>query len=1238
MPLVQQLSDVQGLMEELLARRILILDGAMGTMIQALRLDDRAKRGERFADHPADVANFSDLLCLTQPDAITEIHRKYLAAGADIVETNTFGASPVGMQEFKLAFDLAREINFAAVECARRAVEEFNEKTPDKPRFVAGSIGPTAMQMTISTNVEDAAHRAITFDQMVDSYYVQVAALVEAGADLLLPETAIDTLNLKTCLFAISKYFEDSGNRVPVMISGCFGEGGRTFVSTQSVEAFWTSISHFPMLTVGMNCALGPATMRPHIEELARVSNAYISCHPNAGLPNEMGQYDLGPDAMARLLRDFADNGWLNIVGGCCGTTPAHIRAIAHAMERVKPHRKTTLPPYTRLSGMQSLTLRPDSNFIMIGERTNVTGSKRFAKLIRGGDFAEAIHVAREQVENGASIIDINMDDALLDGVEAITTFLNLIGGETDIAAVPIMIDSSRWEILEAGLKCVQGKAIVNSISLKDGEDEFLRRAALIRRYGAAAVVMAFDEQGQAVEVEDKLRICKRSFELLTRQAGFPAEDIIFDPNILTVATGIAEHDNYAVNFIEAVRRIKRECPGCKISGGVSNISFSFRGNDVVREAMHSAFLYHAVKAGMDMGIVNAGQLAVYEEIPKELLTHVEDVLLNRRPDATERLVELAESFKAQGGKATATEDAAWRQEPVEQRIAHALVKGVDKYIIDDVEEARKKCSRCLDIIEGPMMDGMSIVGDLFGEGKMFLPQVVKSARVMKKAVAHLQPFMEQEKIAAGVANAPARGRILMATVKGDVHDIGKNIVGVVLGCNNYEVIDLGVMVPAEKILQTAREKNCDMIGLSGLITPSLDEMVHVAKEMERQGFTLPLLIGGATTSAKHTAVRIAPKYSQITVHVLDASRCVGVVDRLRSDDLRPALVEENRRLQQQLAESYSRRNDAKLVPYAEAKARRFQIDWATSSLDQPEFLGVRTLDHVPLEEIRRYIDWSPFFMAWEMKGKYPKIFDDAHQGEAARKLFDEANRLLDQIIARRQLTAKAAYGFWPAAAEGDDIVLYTDDRRTHELTRLHTLRQQWERHGQKDFRALADFVAPVDSGRQDYLGAFVLTAGLGADELVQAYQAQHDDYNAIMVKALADRLAEAFAELLHERARREWRYGKDEHLTNDDLIEEKYRGIRPAPGYPSQPDHTEKRIVFDLLDAEKATQVTLTEHFAMWPAASVCGLYFGHPEARYFAVDRVTRDQVEDYARRKGMSLHEMERWLAPNLGYEPE
>jgi 5-methyltetrahydrofolate--homocysteine methyltransferase len=1228
--------DKTDLLESLLAERILVLDGAMGTQIQALGLDERAVRGERFARHHKDLKNFSDILCLTHPDAVTEIHRRYLAAGADIVETNTFGASPVGMEEFELPVELVREINMAAVRCARRACDEFNEKTPDRPRFVAGSIGPTTKQTAISTKVEDASYRGVTFDQMVDSYCAQVAALVGAGVDTLLPETVIDTLNLKACLFAISKYFAEQRVRVPVMISGTFDRGGVTFVSGQDVEAFWNSVAHFPMLSVGMNCALGPDIMRPHLERLQEVSQAWISCYPNAGLPNEFGQYDLGPAEMAKMVGEFAERGWVNVLGGCCGTTPDHIRAIADTVRKTMPHRKTMVAPYLRLSGTRPLTLRPDSNFLMIGERTNVTGSKKFARLVKEEKFDAAIEVAAEQVAGGANVIDVNMDEALLDGEATMTKFLRLVAGETEVAAVPVMVDSSKWTVIEAGLKTQQGKAIVNSISLKDGEAEFLRRARLCRWYGTAVVVMAFDERGQAVEVDDKVRICRRAYELLTQKVGFPPEDIIFDPNILTVATGIEEHNNYAVNFIESIRRIKEACPGTHISGGVSNISFSFRGNDVVREAMHAAFLYHAIRAGLDMGIVNAGQLAVYEEIEPKLKELVEDVLLNRRPDATERLVAHAETIKGQGGPA-AVVDEAWRREPVEQRLKHALLKGIDKYIDADTEEARQKYPSCLAIIEGPLMDGMSVVGDLFGAGKMFLPQVVKSARVMKKAVAYLTPYMEAEKAAGGAQQG--RAKVLLATVKGDVHDIGKNIVGVVLGCNNFQVIDLGVMVPCETILQRAKDEGVDIIGLSGLITPSLDEMVHVAREMKRGEFGVPLLIGGATTSAKHTAVKIAPAYPKEVIHVLDASRSVGVVEKLINRDARTTLDVENRKLQKQLVESHEKRQEVKLVSYAEALARRFKTDWATVPIQKPAQIGPLKTKEFSLTKLRRFIDWSPFFLTWELKGKYPRIFEDPKLGEAARKLFDDAQALLDTIIAEGLLTAKGAYGVWPAASEGDDIIVYADESRAIERCRFHALRQQWERKGQDAFYSLADFIAPVESGRRDYIGAFAVTAGLGCDELAATFDRQHDDYNSIMAKALADRLAEAFAECLHFMVRHSfWGYARDEKLTSEELIEEKYRGIRPAPGYPAQPDHTEKKTIFELLNATTETGIRLTDSYAMHPAASVCGLYFAHPQARYFAVDRITRDQVEDYARRKQMSVAEVERWLAPNLGYEPK
>ena len=1223
-------------LSELIRERILLLDGAMGTMVQRLQLDEAAVRGERFADHHKDLNRFSDILCLTHPDKITQIHREYFAAGSDIVETNTFGASPVGMVEFELPESLVDEINAAAVACAKEAATEFTEKTPDRPRFVAGSIGPTSRQTAISTRVEDAAHRDVTFPEMVASYRRQVSALVDAGVDILLPETAIDTLNLKACLFAIEAFFAAGGRRVPVMVSGTFDQGGRTFVSGQSVEAFVTAIGHFPLLSIGMNCALGPDVMRPHLEAMAKRAEFPISCHPNAGLPNEMGQYDLGPKRMAEMIADFANNGWLNIVGGCCGTTPDHIRAIDEAIRRCRPHRPPEAPVFTRLSGQLPMEMRPEIPFTMVGERTNVTGSRKFKRLIQDDNYDEAVEVAREQVESGATVIDINFDDALLDGVEAMTRFLRLISGDDVVAAVPVMIDSSKWEVLEAGLRNTQGKSIVNSISLKDGEEEFLRRARLVRQYGAAAVVMAFDEKGQADTEDAKVRICKRAYDLLVDELDFPPQDIIFDPNILTVATGIEEHNNYAVDFINAVRRIKRECPGARTSGGVSNISFSFRGNDRVREAMHSAFLFHAVKAGLDMGIVNAGQLEVYEQIPKDLLEHVEDVLLNRREDATDRLLEFAETLKDKGGKKK-VEDLAWRDVPVADRLKHALIKGIDKFVVEDTEEARQQFDRCLQVIEGPLMDGMQVVGDLFGEGKMFLPQVVKSARVMKKAVAYLEPFMEEEKRLAGLENSDARGKVLIATVKGDVHDIGKNIVGVVLQCNNFEVIDMGVMVSAERILEEAEKQQVDMIGLSGLITPSLDEMVTVAREMKRRGMEMPLLIGGATTSAKHTAVKIAPAYDSPVVHVLDASRSVGVVERLLSEEHRGGFIEQNRKLQVDLVKSYRGRQQ-KLIPYADALARHFRTDWASVAIDKPAFTGVKVLRDFPLAELRQYIDWSPFFHTWELKGKYPKILQDPAVGTQAQELYDVANRLLDRVIADGTLRANAAYGFWPAASDGEDVILYRDDSRREELARFFFLRQQWERRGQEDYRSLADYIAPLDSGREDYIGGFVVTAGIGAEELAAKFRQTHDDYNAIMVQAIADRLAEAFAERLHQQARQDWGFGQRENLTNEEMIEEKYRGIRPAAGYPACPDHTEKQTLFQLLDAEANTGVTLTESFAMYPGASVSGLYFGHPQSRYFTVDRVTRDQIESYAARKGRPIDEIERWLGPNLAYDPD
>lgn len=1213
---------------ELLEQRILLLDGAAGTTIFSMGLDEEAIRGERFRDHDKDLKNFVDLIALTHPDRLVEMHCQFLEAGSDIIETNTFGSSPVGLAEFGLE-ELVEEINTRAVECAREAADLYNRKTPDKPRFVAGSIGPTTQTASISPRVEDPGFRSISFDQHVDSYFRQIASLVRAGVDILFPETIFDTLNFKACLFAIEKYFQQEGIRIPIMASVTITDDAGRTLTGQTIEAFWNSVSHANLLSIGINCALGPARMRPYLEELSRIAPVYISCHPNAGLPNEFGEFDQTPDQMADSMQEFVDNGWVNVIGGCCGTTPEYIRRFAETTRGRTPRSLPHPDPYTRLSGQEALTLRPDSNFTMIGERTNVTGSRRFARLIQEEKYEEALEIARLQVVGGASIIDINMDDALLDGPAVMTRLLNLIAAEPDIARVPVMIDSSRWTILESGLKCLQGKGIVNSISLKDGEALFLERARQVRRFGAAVVVMAFDEKGQATGIDDKVRICKRAFELLTGEVGFPPEDIIFDPNILTVATGIEEHDNYAVNFIEATRQIKQVCPGARISGGVSNISFSFRGNNVIREAMHSAFLYHAIAAGLDMGIVNAGQLEVYNEIPAELLEHVEDVLLNRRPDATDRLLALATTIE-QTGPRTIEEDLTWREEDVEKRLSHALVKGIDKFIEEDVEEARLASNRTLDVIEGPLMAGMTVVGDLFGDGRMFLPQVVKSARVMKKAVNVLLPYMDAESEA--LEAAPHRPRILLATVKGDVHDIGKNIVGVVLGCNNYEVIDLGVMVSCQHILETAVAEKVDLIGLSGLITPSLDEMSHVAREMQGQGLTLPLLIGGATTSARHTAIKIAPEYESPCFHVIDASRCVGVVDRLMNPKEREGIIQDNIHQQTELKESYQQRQIT-LVPYEQALEDRFQTDWKTADIPQPDFTGTRVLGEIPLEELVPLIDWTPFFMAWEMMGKYPAILEDPDKGEVARELLANARKLLDSMLSDKRLGASAVYGFWPAVSDGDDILLYenTDCQQIH--AQLHMLRQQWQRTGQDCYRSLADYIAPVESGRVDYIGAFALTAGTGIPELVKEFESQHDDYNAIMVKALADRLAEALAEWLHQQVRQDWGYGRHESFSTEELIAEKYRGIRPAPGYPAQPDHSEKQTLFELLDAGQIG-LSLTENFAMQPAASISGLYFSHPQSRYFAINRIADDQLGDYARRKEISIQEARHWLSPILG----
>ena len=1228
--------DVSVRLEEILSERIVVLDGAMGSMIYAYKPEEADYRGSRFANHPIPLRNCTEILTLTQPKMIEEIHRAYLEAGADVIETDTFNSSRISMSEFQLDEHVV-ELNKAAAAIARRAADEYTRRDPSKPRFVAGSIGPTNKSLSIGVNVEDPGHRAVTFDQMVANYKEQVHALIDGGVDILLPETSFDTLVMKACLFAIDEVFEERGARLPVMISGVIFENGVT-LSAQDADAYYYSVSHFDALSVGLNCAVGVELMRPHIETLSAICRTRVSCYPNAGMPDGFGGFRGDKDRTAALLGEMARNGWLNLVGGCCGTTPEWIAAIVKAVEGVPPRRVPTGPWPTALSGWKSLVITPETNFVMVGERTNITGSRKFARLVREGNFADAVAVARDQVVGGANIIDVNMDEGLIDGPQAMTRFLNLASGEKAVAEVPVMIDSSDFKVIEAGLKCVQGKSIVNSISMKEGEAKFLEQARLVRRYGAAVVVMAFDEQGQAVTREHKVAVCERAYKLLTEEVGFDPSDIIFDANILTVGTGIEEHNNYAVEFIEAVREIKRRLPGCKTSGGVSNVSFSYRGNDSVREAMNAAFLYHAIQAGLDMGIVNPGQLEVYDEIPKDLLERVEDVLLNRRLDAADRLIEFAETVKKKGKKGPGKENA-WREAPVEERLTHALIQGITDFIDQDVEEARLQYERPLSIIEGPLMAGMNVVGDLFGAGKMFLPQVVKSARVMKKAVAYLMPFMEAEKAKSGAAGQvrQARGKVLLATVKGDVHDIGKNIVGVVLECNDYEVIDLGVMVPCEKILRTARELGVHMVGLSGLITPSLEEMVHVAREMEREGFELPLLIGGATTSSKHTAVKIALNYHGAVVHVKDASRCVGVVDRLNRDDQRDAFVSEVRSTQERERASFAQRRQRKLTPYADAVARRLRLDWAAEPIAQPAFLGPKVLDDLPLQTLIPYIDWSPFFSTWELKGKFPRIFEDPIVGVEAKKVYDHAQELLKRIVAEKLLTARGVYGFFPANSDGDDVVVYTDESRVTERARFPMLRQQWEREGQTTFLSLADFLAPAGCGLADYLGAFAVTAGVGSPELVDRYKRDLDDYNAIMAEALADRLAEACAEYLHESARKDWGYGLDERFSKDDLITEKYRGIRPAAGYPSCPDHTEKETLWRLLDVEQATGMTLTENYAMLPGASVSGLYFAHPQAHYFAVDLLTREQVEHYAKRKHMPLSEIERWLAPNLSYDP-
>lgn len=1221
-------------LEATLQERILILDGAMGTMIQALDFDEHQFRGQRLAQHAGELRGNNDLLNITQSDAIREIHRCYLEAGADIIETNTFNSTAISQADYGLAA-LVYELNREGARLAREAADAATARTPKKPRWVAGVLGPTNHTASISPDVNDPGFRNTNFDELRDAYTEALKGLIAGGCDIVLIETVFDTLNAKAALFAVDEYFETIGLRLPVMVSGTITDlSGRT-LSGQTPEAFWNSVRHAKPLAIGLNCALGAKELRQYVDELSQVANTYVSCHPNAGLPNEFGGYDDTPEHMSKVLAEFAQSGLLNIVGGCCGTTPYHIRAIAEAIAGCAPRKVPVLPVRCRLSGLEPMIIGPDSLFVNIGERTNVTGSVKFKKLILDGDFDSAISIAREQVENGAQIIDVNMDEGMLDSETAMHRFLNLIAAEPDVSRVPVMIDSSKWSVLEAGLRCVQGKGFVNSISLKEGEKTFIEQAKRIKRYGAGVVVMSFDEAGQAETVERKLDICERAYRILTEKVGFPPEDIVLDPNIFAVATGIKEHNDYARAFIEATRLIKRNLPHVKVSGGVSNLSFSFRGNNALREAIHAVFLYHAIEAGLDMAIVNAGKLPVYEDIPADLKARIEDVLFNRRADASERLLEVAQAVEGQiTGKAV---DLSWREGDVHSRLVHALVHGIDDYIVDDTEEARCAARRPLEVIEGPLMDGMNVVGDLFGAGKMFLPQVVKSARVMKKAVAHLEPYMETDKTETGKRRS--NGRIVLATARGDVHDIGKNIVGVVLRCNNYHVVDLGVMVPSARILETAKTEDADIIGVSGLITPSLDEMCHVASEMKRECFDIPLLIGGATTSRVHTAVKIAPNYNGPTVYVADASRAVGVVSNLIGSRREQFVADVRAEYETIRSRRAAERQHARRVTLVAARANKFLVDWNHYQPTEPKFLGLQVFDDYDLAELQRYIDWTPFFKTWDLRGVYPNILKDNIVGEAARGLFKDAQKMLAQIIDHKGLRASAVIGFWPAnSVDDDDIEVYADAKRTTVLATLHTLRQQMTRDKGRRNIALADFIAPASSGIGDFIGGFAVTAGLALEQTVEKFEQAHDDYSAIMAKALADRLAEAFAERMHERVRREfWGYAPDEALDNRALIREEYRGIRPAPGYPACPDHTEKRLLFDLLKAEECSGIRLTESFAMLPAASVSGLYIAHPDSRYFGVSKIERDQVEDYARRKGMTLEEVERWLAPVLGYDP-
>ncbi len=1233
------------ILQQALKERILVLDGAMGTMIQKYQLTEADYRGERFANWHLDIKGNNDILSITQPHIIKAIHNAYLEVGADIIETNSFSGTTIAQADYEME-SIVYDLNLAAARCAREAVDEFMEANPDAtPRFVAGAMGPTNRTASLSPDINNPGYRAVTFDELRQAYYEQAKALMEGGADILLLETITDTLNSKAGIFAIEQLFEEKGKKLPVMISGTITDASGRTLSGQTVEAFWISVKHANPICVGLNCALGAEEMRPHLEALSKIATTNVHAYPNAGLPNEFGEYDQQAEELQQYIRDFAESGFVNIIGGCCGTTPDHIKAMAEAVRGIRPRRIPSGVKYNMFSGLEPLIVRPETNFINVGERTNVTGSKKFAQLIKKKKYDEALSIAVSQVEGGAQIIDVNMDEGLLDSVAEMRIFLNMIMSEPEIAKLPIMIDSSKFAVLEEGLKCVQGKCIVNSISMKEGEEEFIRQANLVKKYGAAAVVMAFDEQGQADTIQRKVDICKRAYDILVHQVGFDPTDIIFDPNIFAVATGIEEHNEYAINFIEATRQIRAICPGAMISGGVSNVSFSFRGNDVMREAMHTIFLYHAIQAGMNMGIVNAGMIEVYEEIPVELRNRIEDVLFNRRLDSTERLVEYAEQLKGGDGKVL-KKDLSWREKSLQDRLTHSLVHGITEFIEEDTEAARQNYRFALQVIEEPLMNGMNVVGDLFGAGKMFLPQVVKSARVMKRAVSYLTPFIEEEKAASG---GSTKGKILLATVKGDVHDIGKNIVGVVLGCNNFDIIDLGVMVPADKILKVAREEKVDIIGLSGLITPSLDEMVYVAKEMQRQGFKIPLLIGGATTSKTHTAVKIEPQYDGPVVHVLDASRSVAVASALigEDEDTRSNFIIDTRQSYANIRIARGNRTEQKkFISIEQARKNKVKLDWTNFVPSKPQFVGTKLFTDYDLAELVDYIDWTPFFSSWQLKGKFPAIFKDEYVGIEAQKLYNDAQKMLQRIIKEKWLTAKAVIGFYPAnSVNDDDLELYKDESGEKVVATLHHLRQQLQKApGQPNF-CLADFIAPKFDAdgqplnRRDYIGAFATTAGIGIEKWVKHFENQQDDYNAIMLKALADRFAEALAERMHERVRKEfWGYAADESWSNDDLIHEKYQGIRPAPGYPACPEHTEKKTLWQLMDVETQTGIMLTESCAMYPAASVSGWYLSHPESKYFGLGQIAKDQVEDYAKRKGMSLEEAERWLAPVLNYEPE